>query len=90
MNIVEQAQEMAASADRAADLKQQIDAAGRAANRAAGDLSCARSWVGFSEVEDDDRDPNEMFALALERAEKNASEALAKIRDLRSTVTLVI
>lgn len=86
MSITQQFQEMAKEADRSAHIKKLMDGARGSAIAAASAIGTAHSWVGYSDVSDDDRDPDEMIATSLERAEKYAFDALAQVRSLRAVL----
>jgi hypothetical protein len=61
-----------------------IGAARMTSNFATNDLICATSWVGWTDVDEDERDPIEMLNDNLAKAENNARSALAQIEAIRA------
>ena len=70
------------------EIRQALIAAHQGAQNAANDVTCARSWVGPVDPEEDERDPSEMIGIALADAERNATQALAAIKQLRELTTI--
>ena len=65
-------------------IKGMIDAARMCANHAINDLHCAMSWVGWTDKEEDERDPDLMMRESLAKAEANAEKALEVVRNIRA------
>jgi hypothetical protein len=72
--------------ERTPEIRQALIAAHQGAQNAANDVGCAQSWVGPIDPEEDERNPFEMIAIALADAERNATQALAAIKQLRELI----
>ena len=65
-------------------IKRMIGAARMSSNFATNDLLSAASWVGWTDKDEDERDPTEMLNDNLAKAKSNARSALAQIEAIRA------
>lgn len=80
----EQVKSIVSATQKTARVKGLIGAAHMLAQGAANDLTCAASWVGWDDPDEDNRDPAEMLDANLAKAENNAEMALQEIKRIRA------